>query len=192
MGRPREFDVDDALDRAMRVFWAKGYQGASLDDLLAAMGIGRGSLYKAFGDKRSLYLAELQRYDAEIVDHAVRRLCDAAGGDGRARIARLLHDDIDAVEHGDDRYGCFLCNASVDQAPHDPAVAEAVRRSIDRLDAAFAHVLADLPGEEGDQAARLARARQATANYLGFRVLSRAGCDVGRLRALADTIVARL
>ena len=82
MGRPREFDVDDALDRAMRVFWAKGYQGASLDDLLAAMGIGRGSLYKAFGDKRSLYLAALQRYDAEIVDHAVRCLCDAAGGDG--------------------------------------------------------------------------------------------------------------
>ena len=174
MGRPREFDVDDALDRAMRVFWAKGYQGASLDDLLAAMGIGRGSLYKAFGDKRSLYLAALQRYDAEIVDHAVRRLCDAAGGDGRARIARLLHDDIDAVEHGDDRNGCFLCNASVDQAPHDPAVAEAVRRSIDRLDAesvanamvAAAKAARDLTEPEFDAA--LAHAERYTrANTLG-------------------------
>ena len=59
MGRPREFDVDKALDRAMGVFWQKGYEGASLQDLLHAMEIARGSLYKAFEDKHSIYLAPL-------------------------------------------------------------------------------------------------------------------------------------
>jgi AcrR family transcriptional regulator len=62
MVRPREFDRDQALDRAMRVFWAKGYAWTSTDDLLAAMKIGRQSLYNAFGDKRKLYLEALDRY----------------------------------------------------------------------------------------------------------------------------------
>jgi TetR/AcrR family transcriptional regulator, transcriptional repressor for nem operon len=62
MVRPREFDREQALDRAMRVFWAKGYAWTSTDDLLAAMKIGRQSLYNAFGDKRKLYLEALNRY----------------------------------------------------------------------------------------------------------------------------------
>ena len=63
MARPREFDIDEALERAMDVFWTKGYDGASLQDLLEAMNIARGSLYKAFQDKHSVYLAALDRYD---------------------------------------------------------------------------------------------------------------------------------
>lgn len=192
MGRPREFELDEALERAMRVFWAKGYDGASLDDLLAAMEIGRGSLYKAFGDKRSLYLATLQHYDSSVVDNAVRYLRDPTGGDVRARIAHLFHSVIDAVEHQGDLKGCFLCNASIDQAPHDPAVAEAVRRSIDRLDAAFSHALSAVPGGGGAEAASLDRARQLTAEFIGLRVLSKIGGDIGRLRTLADAVVARL
>jgi AcrR family transcriptional regulator len=61
-GRPREFDADRALDRAMRVFWQKGYLGASLTDLNEAMGISRPSLYAAFGNKESLFRRALQRY----------------------------------------------------------------------------------------------------------------------------------
>ena len=63
MARPREFDIDQALDRAMGVFWEKGYEAASLQDLLKAMKIARVSLYKAFDDKRAIYLATLDRYD---------------------------------------------------------------------------------------------------------------------------------
>jgi TetR/AcrR family transcriptional repressor of nem operon len=54
MGRPREFDFNDTLERAMQTFWAKGYEATSLDDLCAATGLGRSSLYAAFGDKQSL------------------------------------------------------------------------------------------------------------------------------------------
>src|ERR1700675_2765436 len=62
MGRPRSFDVDRALDRALRVFWRKGYEGASLSDLTKAVGVNRPSLYAAFGDKEALFRKVLGRY----------------------------------------------------------------------------------------------------------------------------------
>ncbi len=62
MGRPRVFDVDEALDRALRVFWRKGYEGASLSDLTKAMRINRPSLYAAFGNKEALFRRALDRY----------------------------------------------------------------------------------------------------------------------------------
>src|SRR5216110_2711717 len=61
-GRPRSFDLDKALDRALQVFWHKGYEGASLSDLTQAMGISRPSLYAAFGDKESLFRKVIDRY----------------------------------------------------------------------------------------------------------------------------------
>ena len=62
MARPREFDVDDALDRAMNVFWAKGYEATSMSDLMAAMDLSKSSLYDTFGSKHELFLSALQRY----------------------------------------------------------------------------------------------------------------------------------
>ena len=62
IGRPRAFDVDEALDRALEVFWRKGYEGASLPDLTEAMGINRPSLYAAFGNKEALFRKAIDRY----------------------------------------------------------------------------------------------------------------------------------
>src|ERR1700675_3846645 len=64
MGRPREFDTDAAMEKAMRLFWAKGYEGTSVADLTGTLGISRPSLYAAFGDKQSLFRAALERYAA--------------------------------------------------------------------------------------------------------------------------------
>lgn len=74
-GRPRSFDENEVLDRAMRVFWAKGYDGASLDDLSAAMGIGRPSMYGAFGDKEAVFMRCLERF-AETVAAGPLRFLD--------------------------------------------------------------------------------------------------------------------
>ena len=78
MARPREFDRNEALDRATRVFWAKGYASTSTEDLLAAMNIGRQSLYNAFGDKRKLYLEALERYQRESNAGHLERLNSSA------------------------------------------------------------------------------------------------------------------
>src|SRR5260370_8021932 len=119
MGRPREFDPDAALARAMEAFWAKGYEGTSLADLVAATGLNKGSLYAAFGDKRRLYLAAMERYERDGIDRTVAILRDAA--DPSAAIAAMFDGVIAAVERRD-RRGCLLCNASLDPAPYDPAV----------------------------------------------------------------------
>ncbi|QBR03874.1 TetR/AcrR family transcriptional regulator [Paraburkholderia pallida] len=74
MVRPREFDRDEALERATRVFWEKGYASTSTEDLLKAMNIGRQSLYNAFGDKRKLYLEALERYQQETTAGHLERL----------------------------------------------------------------------------------------------------------------------
>src|SRR5271170_6573535 len=76
IGRPREFDTDAALEKAMRLFWAKGYEGTSVADLTGEMRISRPSLYAAFGDKQSLFRAALERYatgPAGYVAAALRR-----------------------------------------------------------------------------------------------------------------------
>lgn len=74
MARPREFDRDAALEKALRVFWAKGFAATSTDDLRVAMGIGRQSLYGAFGDKRTLYLEALDTYQQRTNTGHVMRL----------------------------------------------------------------------------------------------------------------------
>lgn len=76
MARPREFDRDAALDKALGVFWAKGFAATSTDDLLEAMGIGRQSLYGAFGDKRTLYLEALDTYQRRTNSGHLKRLSD--------------------------------------------------------------------------------------------------------------------
>jgi AcrR family transcriptional regulator len=73
-GRPREFDIEQALDRAMELFWQKGYEGTSLSDLTATMGITRPSLYAAFGNKEALFRTVLKRYEAKVVTYRPKAL----------------------------------------------------------------------------------------------------------------------
>jgi AcrR family transcriptional regulator len=93
-GRPREFDVEDALAAALRVFWEKGYEGASLTDLTEAMEITRPSLYAAFGNKESLFKRALDLYETEKLAY-VRRALDAPTA--RAVAQRLLEGSIENV-----------------------------------------------------------------------------------------------
>ena len=108
MVRPREFDRDEALDRAMRVFWSRGYSGTSTEDLLAAMEIGRQSLYNAFGDKRKLYLEALDRYQQHSIAAHIERL--TRGASALAGIKALLLGTI-ADNAGDRENGCMGVNS---------------------------------------------------------------------------------
>jgi len=183
MARPREFDIDKALDRAMGVFWVNGYEAASLQDLLKAMKIARGSLYKAFDDKRSIYLAALDRYDQTEVEEGVVFLRDPAAGDGLSRIREMLED----VENDAARRGCFMCNAAIDQARFDPKVEAKVTSMLRRLEDAIAVALKQSKKAARWSAKRRAETARAILNtYMGLRVLSRSGYPPTDLKAVID------
>ena len=97
-GRPREFDADEVLDRALEVFWRKGYEGASLSELTEAMGINRPSLYAAFGNKEELFRKALDRY-ADGPAAYTREALNAPTA--RGVLERLLHGAAEALTHPD-------------------------------------------------------------------------------------------
>jgi AcrR family transcriptional regulator len=122
-GRPREFDVDEALDCALRVFWCRGYEGATLPDLTAAMGINRPSLYAAFGSKEELFRKALDRYvegPAAFVREALNEPT------ARAVAERLLGGTIDLVTDRRNPRGCLIVQGALACGE----TAESVRREV--------------------------------------------------------------
>jgi AcrR family transcriptional regulator len=109
-GRPREFDVDDALTAALRVFWSKGYEGASMTDLTEAMGVTRPSLYAAFGNKEALFRKALDLYEREKLCYMGQAL-EAPTARGVAE--RLLRGSLENQTSGDDPRGCLGVISSV-------------------------------------------------------------------------------
>jgi AcrR family transcriptional regulator len=122
-GRPREFDVDEALDCALRVFWRRGYEGATLPDLTAAMGINRPSLYAAFGSKEELFRKALNRY-VEGPAAFVRAALDEPTA--RAVAERLLGGTIDLVTDRRNPRGCLIVQGALACGE----TAESVRREV--------------------------------------------------------------
>jgi AcrR family transcriptional regulator len=122
-GRPREFDVDQTLDRALRVFWRKGYEGATLPELTKAMGINRPSLYAAFGSKEELFRQALERYAEGPVAYFREALDEPTA---RAVAERLLEGAIDVVTDRRNPRGCLLVQGALACGE----AAESVRREL--------------------------------------------------------------
>jgi TetR/AcrR family transcriptional repressor of nem operon len=132
MGRPRAFDEDRALDRAMDVFWRKGYQATSTDDLLEAMGIGRGSFYNTFGSKRETYLRTLDRYlDLLQEGGPYRVLSEMEPGVGA--LQTMLGAYLDSVASEGGAHGCYFVHVAKEHRGDDPEVVRAIRRGIARM-----------------------------------------------------------
>lgn len=109
-GRPRHFDADEALDKAMRVFWTKGYDGATIDDLVAATGVVRPSLYAIFGDKEALFLRCLEHYIGRA-GKVMGQAFDAAPNAREAIRVFLIHSVENAAGEGNPK-GCLMGNVA--------------------------------------------------------------------------------
>ncbi|MFK7838637.1 MAG: TetR/AcrR family transcriptional regulator [Sulfitobacter sp.] len=181
MGRPREFEPDAAIEKAMQVFWQHGYEDASLPDLLEGMGLTRGSLYKAFKDKKNLFLLVLDRYEAAAVDAGVVLLTNPDIPDGKDRVLLMFKGLIAAVEGGDHR-GCLLCTAAAGSAANDPEIAEMVHTGLAKLQGGFLQALRDTPDFDGlPNGTRLRLADTLLTQYIGVRMLARSRLPMGVL-----------
>jgi TetR/AcrR family transcriptional repressor of nem operon len=140
VGRPKEFERDDVLGAALDVFWAKGYDATSLDDLTSAMGIGRASLYNEFGDKHSLFIEALDRYRVA----RLTQLSDVLenGPSARAGIAAAMRGTVDLLWADGNRRGCLMVNSAAELAASDPAVATRAAEAFERTENAFHSALA--------------------------------------------------
>ena len=105
-GRPRNFDENEALDRAIKVFWTKGFDGATVDDLVAGMGVGRPSLYATFGDKEALFLRCIKHYRETIGALAMQAL--STPPDIRGAISGFLKQGVEGVTGVASPPGCLL------------------------------------------------------------------------------------
>lgn len=190
-GRPRSFDPVAALAHVQSEFWNRGYSATSLDDLAAATGLNRPSLYAAFGDKQALYMAALDKSRAE----AGRALLEALAGDEPLRqcLERVFSHAAQMYMRGDlGQRGCFLVGTAVTEAVTDANIRHALGCALDNLDKAFEQRFrrASQAGELARDADIPALAKLATATLNGMAIRARAGGDAKTLAQLAKGFVA--
>ena len=158
MGRPRTFDIDEALDAAIEAFWDRGYEATSMADLMQAMGLQKGSIYKVWDDKRALFLASLRRY----LDRAFLAVEEvlASGATPGEGLANLMEFFVGRCAEG--KRGCFATNTVVELAPHDSGAADLLadhhRLVLDRIRTAVAKAQASgewSPDQPPDDVAEL-------------------------------------
>ena len=186
MPRKKEFDVDTVLDRAMEAFWARGYEATSLNDLLDCMQIQRASLYNAFGDKHTLFLETLRRYDIIFRRAEVARRVQMPSP--RQAILGLFQDTVTEVIVQKARNGCFIINTALELSPHDPEAAEVVREAFTHMEQQFFRKMIDKGrtiGEIAKSVMPAPTARALLSLYIGLIVLSRSRPEKLLLESIA-------
>lgn len=175
MARTKEFDVDKALEKAIEIFWYKGYNGTSAQDLVTYLGLSRSSLYDTFGDKQKLFAQSLRLYQEGSRNQIVQLF------ENSDNIRETLHDIFKqaVVESLDDSItkGCFMVNASIELAIHDPEIANIVKKNSQSMEELFSTVI-----QKGQDLGQISKkidarviARFVLNTYSGIRVLARSG-----------------
>lgn len=184
MARPREFDLETAVSKAMNVFWTYGYDSASVSILLGGMGLTKGSFYKAFTDKKTLFLTAMTSYDNQQVASAIALLNDTNIPSGKERIARLFRSIPIDVAQGD-RRGCLLCSAAAGPAADDSDISALVDGLLGQIRDGFRAALGASKGM--DQREKMAKLL--VTQYVGLRILSRAQTPVSELSASVEAVI---
>lgn len=156
MVRQREFDVEQALDAAMQLFWEKGYEATSLSDLTSAMGIQRPSIYATFGDKKELFEAALRRYTSAHAASIRTKL--QRHPSAKEAIRGFFEGMVEEEYSGGSSRGCFCINTIVELAPHDKKFEILTREHEMYLAAIFQETL-----EKGQRSGELQKSMDAQA-----------------------------
>ena len=190
-GRPRSFDRDQALDAAVLVFWDKGYDGSSIEDLTHAMGINRPSLYATFGNKRDLFMQAIDRYAATHGNRTFSAF--RLEPDNRKAIERFFDASIEcALAEGTPR-GCLINTVATEAAENDAELRDKLADMFTQTDAAIARRLAsnhDADASPIHDPEGLARMAHSVTHSIMTR--ARAGASRAELEHIADAFIAVL
>lgn len=139
MARPRAYDPDDVINKAMVAFWRNGYEATSLVDVEAATGLNRSSLYTAFGDMHALYLTALGRFR----DRETAQVLDALRGAPTVKegFQRMFQLSVEALVNDPERRGCMIVNATAECVPNDPQVTAFIQEVDEKTERAFADAI---------------------------------------------------
>jgi TetR/AcrR family transcriptional repressor of nem operon len=189
MARPKEFDPERALAKAMNLFWRLGYENTSLETLMKEMGIAKQSLYDTFGDKRALYLKAMAHYRDQINSQMQKMLNEIPSV--RDGFARLLYGLAAETREQHER-GCLLLSANLQRDPKDAVVRDFLRDNQARVEAIFLQALARAQKQKElslkDEPAALARFFVATIQ--GMRAMARLKSDRKALEQIARVALA--
>lgn len=188
----KQFNRDEVLDKAMQLFWSRGYSATSMQDLVEAMGINRGSLYATFGDKHALFLAALRMFDEQVRARLLSNLtAEFSPREAICELFRLFQREA-TLPNGN--RGCLLTNSALELAAHDPEVATIVAESQRQIESFFqSRIEAGREGGEipaGRPASELSKGL--LASLLGLMVLIRSRPDPGLLGSVVDEALSRL
>jgi TetR/AcrR family transcriptional repressor of nem operon len=186
MARLKVFNEEDALDKAIEIFWSKGYNGTSAQDLVTYLGLSRSSLYDTFGDKRSLFLRALKRYEKQSLT-GIQELFEKSD-DIKETIKQIFAQAI--LESLQDKItkGCFMVNTTVELAMHDQEIADIVSKNRQEVEDVFFNAV-----KKGQDLGQISKANDARLlsrfifnNYSGIRVLAR---SAGTEKKVFDDVV---
>ncbi|MFJ5139568.1 TetR/AcrR family transcriptional regulator [Streptomyces sp. NPDC088707] len=187
MARTKEFDPDAALQAALGLFWARGYEATTMSDLVEHLGVGRASIYATFGNKHALYLKAMDRYletrDPRIVEEL------SAPGPALPAVRALVRRFAAEASAEDERLnGCFVTNSAAELGPHDTAVARRVELSWEQIETLLHAALtrARAGGELPAGRDPRALARMLLVLLQGIRVVGKASSDPARVRDAAE------
>jgi TetR/AcrR family transcriptional regulator, transcriptional repressor for nem operon len=177
MARTKKFNQEAVLDKAVQLFWEKGYNATSANDLVNELGLSRSSLYDTYGDKRKLFILSLNRYRNEIVEKTIKMIDDST--DIRVTIKDIFTLVIEQDIHSKIPKGCFMVNSTVELAPHNSEIAEIVNANMQDIEDALFRVIKkgqDI-GEFSKSHTARSLARFVFNAISGLRVASKSGVD---------------
>lgn len=189
MARVKAFDEKDVLDKALQIFWCKGYNGTSMQDLIDGLGISRSSLYDTYGDKRALFLGAIHKYRKEqskalvaVIDNS-ENIFDT--------IREMFDYTIKTILADKQQKGCFMVNTTIENAAHDKEIADIVSANQKEIEDAFYKAIKK--GQEAGQIRKIHSAK-ALSRFVfntssGLRVSARNGADQ---KALNDIVAVTL
>ena len=193
MARSRSFDETEVLRIARDQFWSTGYAAARVDDIAAATGLGKGSLYGAFGDKHQLFLRTFDDHCTGLVE-AVRRALEGPDAGAYERLRAHVLAVANATASDVSRRGCLLAKGTAELSGQDPAVAATARRTFEAIQELLSSCIAGAQraGDIKQDADPTRLAALLLAVLRGIEALGKGGSSPESLRAIADTALALL